>query len=292
MKRTLQISLLLALVVLMMIQCNVIWRSPQVYHGADADLQPPIMTLEEYTSSGIINTHVRPYFYTIENTRTRGAVLVFGAEHINDPADKQFDQLRTSWKQFNPTVALVEGRLGFLFSWTQDPVKRYGESGLTAKLARKAGIRLYSWDPEREAQVDELLRVYDPLQVGAFFSLRPYLNKYPNLSKSEQDKMMDKLIRERTDHKGIRGILVSTLQLDSLWKADYPGELNWRTYQHPENGWPEGKLKLMAIRTNDLRDELMCRSVIELVNKGERVFVTMGTSHAPRVEKTLKHMIR
>ncbi len=41
-----------------------------------------------------------------------------------------------------------------------------------------------------------------------------------------------------------------------------------------------------------VRDVNMCRAIIELVNKGERVFISMGASHAPRIEGTLRGMIQ
>ena len=81
-------------------------------------------------------------------------------------------------------------------------------------------------------------------------------------------------------------------QFDSLLKADYPNEVSWRNYKHPQNGWPKGILEDITIATNTVRDENMCRSIIELVNKGERVFISMGSSHAPRIEATLRGMIK
>ncbi len=103
---------------------------------------------------------------------------------------------------------------------------------------------------------------------------------------------MESLISKRTNYKSLKGIVTSVEQVDSLWKADFPALPSWRVYKHPENGWPEGKLKQIAAETNDVRDVNMCRSILELVNKGERVFISMGSSHAPRIERTLRGMIQ
>ncbi|MBK6825708.1 MAG: hypothetical protein IPG86_01900 [Chitinophagaceae bacterium] len=196
--------------------------------------------------------------------------------------------MKSQWKNFNPTVAMVEGRLGFLVSWFQDPVRKLGEGGLAAKLAKSNGVKLYSWEPGRDAEIEHLLKSYDPLHIAVFFCLRPYRGNYTGLSSAEADRVMKKLIAERTRKPGINGKLKTVEQVDSLWKADYPGLENWRTYQHPQNGWPDGLFKQMAEETNMLRDNYMCNSIIELVNKGERVFISMGVSHAPRIEKALK----
>lgn len=287
--RILQVTVLLIALALLLMQCNVIWRSPKSYLPAkQVPLRRSIMSLEEYTSSGLINIHARPYTYIVENKSGKGAVLVFGAEHTNDPENKQLPELKRQWEKFDPTVAMVEGRLGFLFSWFQDPVRKLGEGGLAAKLAKANGVKLYSWEPGRDAEIEYLLKSYDPLHIAVFFCLRPYRGNYAGLSTAEADRVMKKLIAERTSKPGIKGKLTTVEQVDSVWKADHPGLENWRTYQHPQNGWPDGIFKQMAEETNLLRDDYMCNSIIDLVSKGERVFITMGASHAPRIEKALK----
>ena len=66
--------------------------------------------------SNIVNSHRRPYIYTI-NSRNKGKVIVLGVEHISDPSNIQFDSIRKYWLESNPDVALVEGRMGFLFAF-------------------------------------------------------------------------------------------------------------------------------------------------------------------------------
>lgn len=293
MKRTLQLILLLAIVSLLLIQCNVLWLPPKKYQPKEqVTLEPPIMTLNEYTVTGLINTHARPYVYTVENNKTKGAVLVFGAEHTFDPKHKQLPVMKEHWDNFNPTVAMVEGNLDLILTWFFDPVKASGEGGYTQKLAKEKGIKIYSWEAGRDAEIDHVLKKFDPMHVAFFYCLRPYHNKWGNFSKSEQDEKMQNLIRKRTNYKTLKGLISSVAQFDSLWKADYPNEVSWRNYVHPQNGWPDGVLKNIAEATNSVRDENMCRSIIELVNKGERVFISMGASHAPRIERTLKGMIK
>lgn len=287
-KRLLQITSLAAVIVLLMLQYNVIWRSPDFYRPKELKaLVPPVMSMDEYTTSGLIDTHARPYVFTITNRHTKGAVLVFGAGHTKDPGDKQFQQMKDAWGQFGPTIALVEGRLGFLFSWIQDPVKTLGEGGLTARLARKKGIPLYSWEPERDRETDMLLQQFDPYHLAAFYCLRPYRGNYSGLSTAASNEVMAGLIGERTNRKGIKGYIHSVQQIDSIWKSDHPDAGDWRTYKHPQNGWPVGTFALIAQESNAIRDVFMCNTIIELVNRGERVFITMGSSHAPRIEKTL-----
>ncbi|MBN8701112.1 MAG: hypothetical protein J0L54_15995 [Chitinophagales bacterium] len=293
MKRSIQLSVLLLVTALLLIQCNVLWLPPKKYHPVNrVTLAPPVMTLEEYTSSGLISRHPRPYVYTIESRNTRGAVLVFGAEHTFDPNHKQFPAMKENWDRFNPTTALVEGNLDLILTWFFNPVKASGEGGYTQELAKSKGIKIYSWEPGIEAEMDAILEKHDPFHVAVFYCLRPYQNRWDQFSKAGQDSKMAHLIADRAQYKTLRGTLTSVDQVDSLWKADFPSLPSWRSYKHPENGWPDGMLKQIAEETNMVRDVNMCRAIIELVNKGERVFISMGASHAPRIEGTLRGMIQ
>lgn len=293
MKRSIQLSVLLLVTALLLIQCNVLWLPPKKYHPVNrVTLAPPVMTLEEYTSSGLISRHPRPYVYTIESRNTRGAVLVFGAEHTFDPNHKQFPAMKENWDRFNPTTALVEGNLDLILTWFFNPVKASGEGGYTQELAKSKGIKIYSWEPGIEAEMDAILEKHDPFHVAVFYCLRPYQNRWDQFSKAGQDSKMAHLIADRAQYKTLRGTLISVEQVDSLWKADFPSLPSWRSYKHPENGWPDGMLKQIAEETNMVRDVNMCRAIIELVNKGERVFISMGASHAPRIEGTLRGMIQ
>jgi hypothetical protein len=253
--------------------------------------QQSIMSLNEYTTSGLIDTHARPYTYIVESKTSKGVVLVFGLDHTNDPKNAQLAILKKEWIKFKPSVAMVEGRLGFLFSWVQDPVLKLGEGGLTAKLAKSDKVKLYSWEPERDSEIEILLEKFDPVHIAVFYCLRPYRGNYSGLSKEEANLAMNDLIKERTNRTGIRGVVKSVNQIDSLLKQYYPKLEDWRTYKHPQNGWPDGTFKQIGETSNSIRDVHMCNSIIEFVNKGEHVFVTMGASHAPRIEKALRENI-
>lgn len=256
-------------------------------------LEPAIMSLDEYTSSNLINTHARPYIYMVESKRSNGVVLVFGAEHTKDIAHKQFIMMENEWKHFKPTVSMVEGSYFFQLRESQNPVNEKGESGFIGKMAKEYGIDWYTWEPGRDQEIEFLIKnKYLPITIAAFYCLQSYQNKWGTFSKTEQDSVMKDMISKRTYYKGIKGALSSVEQIDSLWKTDYASIDSWRVYKHPHNGWPDGHFKRIATDATSLRDEHMCRSIIELVNKGEKVFISMGSSHAPRVERTLRGMIK
>src|SRR5690242_10854398 len=130
---------------------NNIWRSP-AFHPADVndvELSAHILTLAEYGE--VIDEHARPYVYKVDGDK--GAVLMYGAEHTRDPQDPQIPDIEREWNEFDPTVALVEGRLDFLIEGFMDPVAVLGEGGWVNKLARDQGVPVYSWELPREQEV-------------------------------------------------------------------------------------------------------------------------------------------
>lgn len=271
-----------AVIVALLFGCNVMWTSPSHYKVENSqNLEEPIMSMDEYDT--IINTHRRPYIYSIKGEK--GEVFILGVEHSKDPKHPQFEAIRQNWEKAKPTIALIEGRLGFLFIWFQDPIEKFGEGGLTSYLAKKNGADLYSWEPTRENEIDFLLEEFTAAQIAMFYSFRPYFSNMRYGKPDNPEKKLQEYLKSRTNYDHIRGIYKSWEDLDKAWQKDFP-EINWRDYSD-EYGWPEGYLSEMANDSNLSRDYHMLNIILELLENGETVFITMGASHAPRIEKTL-----
>lgn len=98
---------------------------------------------------------------------------------------------------------------------------------------------------------------------------------------------MQSYIDSRTHYDGIRGEITSVVEIDSMWAADFPNEKDWRD-STDEFGWTEGYLAEMAAYSNEIRNIHMINAILEMVEEGKKVFITMGSSHAFRIEETLK----
>ena len=282
-KRCLKVFLLLIVIIVSLFYFDIIWKSPSYYKTEkQVKLSEPIMDMEAYME--IINDHRRPYIFTI-NSKSGGKVIVVGTDHINDPNHHQFDSIRHYWDKHQPTFALVEGRLGFFFSWIHHPIEAYGESGLTSMLAKKHNVDLYTWEPSREDEIKMLLKKHSAKRLAMFYSLRPFFQ----LPKNEKNKNhLQALIEERTNYESLENSISRWQEIDSIWKVDFP-QLNWKTY-NSGYGYP-GYLHNIWNDSNLARDKHMIDIISEQVKKGKTVFITMGASHAPRIEHALKSVI-
>lgn len=266
---------------------KIIWMSPSPYQSSEyRSLSTAIMTLDEYDS--IIDTHKRPYIYSIKSNSGGEAVIV-GVDHIKTPNHPQLDSLKKTWIKTTPSVALVEGRLGFLFTLIQNPVEEYGESGLTVSLAKRDGAKLYSWEPSREDEIAILLKDYPAEQLAMFYTFRPYFSNIRYGVPENPEETLQKYLEERTSLPGIQGIYTSWEELDQIWSSEFP-TIDWRTHSD-QFGWPKGYLSDIAEVSNMARDLHLIQIILDLVSRGETVFITMGVSHAPRIEATLKEAI-
>jgi len=266
---------------------DVFWKSPSYYKTEKHyDLKVPIMNMDDYMN-GIVSEHRRPYIYTISK-ENKGKVIVLGVEHVKDAANPQFDSIRQYWDKYQPDVALVEGRMGFFFSWINDPIELYGESGLTSDLAKKNKADLFTWEPDRSDEIELLIKKHPAQKLAIFYSLRPFFG----IPKTEREKnpeaLLQDLIDERTDYKHLKHTITTWQEVDSIWKQDFP-DIDWRTYPSGY-GFP-GYFNDIWNSSNLSRDEHMIQIILEQVNVGKTVFVTMGSSHAPRIENALRNAI-
>lgn len=273
-------------VFLLLFLTGLIWRSPGYYSVAkQREFQQPVMSMQEYGESG---GHVRPYIYRLGSDR--GEVYVLGIDHTKDPDDRQIDSIEKAWDNFKPDVLLVEGRLGFLLSGLQDPVETHGEGGKAVSLAKRDNVEFYTWEPQKQDEVKMMLQRFPAKRVAMFYSLRPYLSNFRHGKPEDPDAKLQSYIDSRTDYDGIRGEITSVAEIDSLWAADFPQEEDWRD-STDEYGWPGGYLADMAAYSNELRNMHMVNAILEMVEEGKKVFITMGSSHAYRIENTLRQEI-
>lgn len=286
-RKTLIIITLFIFSVLLLFYFDVLWKSPSFYKTVhQTELRVPIMDMETYMDNA--SNHRRPYIYSVDS-KSGGKAIIVGVTHTNDPNKSHFDSIKHYWEIHKPTVALVEGRMGFFFSWIHNSIEEYGESGLTTELAKKNNVDVYTWEPSREDEIDLLIKEHSAKKLAMFYSIRPFFQL------SEQDKVengeneLQALIEERTDYKQLKNSISRWQQIDSIWKVDFP-ELNWKTY-NPGYGYP-GYLHDIWNSSNLSRDKHMLDIISEQVKKGEIVFVTMGASHAPRIENALKSIIQ
>ncbi|RYY63503.1 MAG: hypothetical protein EOO12_12130 [Chitinophagaceae bacterium] len=250
----------------------VAWKSPKYYTPRSRG-NYAIVPFRSYTGD-----HPRPYILR------RPQFVLFGGAHTRNPQDSQLLLMQQYWKELKPTVALVEGRLGFLLPGLMDPVKTLGEGGAVAALARKDGIPLYNWDLPKDVMADALLDRFSPQQIALAQVLTPWFGQQRFGRPASESDFLAPFFK-RAAAVGLQDSLQSVADVDRYWQRFFPGT-DWRMVsdEHPLPGY----LHHMMCATNDLRNAQLAAVIKELSARGERVFVVCGSSHAFCVEPAFR----
>lgn len=260
-------SILLLLVLIYIIA----WKSPAYYIVSNGNIaaSDSIISFKDY--SNIID-HPRPYIINYKNVLT-----VFGAEHTRDPNHIEIPLIEEEWNKLKPTVALVEGRLDFHLPLIMNPVENLGEGGKVKELSSKAGIPIYNWDLSKEDLAKRLVKYFKPEQIAIAQILSPYFGELRHGRPSDPEKYIEEYI-DRAKYVGEEKNIRTAEDVDKIWKKYFQPEIDWRNVDD-QFGLP-GFLEEIATRTNDLRNHHLVNVIHDLFQKGERVFVICGSSHA------------
>ena len=286
-KRTVLCRLIIGVIVLWLLV--VLWgfvfawrKVPTYLPERTIDLPQPLLNNAQYEA--LISTHPRPYVVEVTAV-SNGAVIIYGAEHTNDPQNPQISDIEARWDTFQPTVALVESELGILFPGLMDPVETFSEPGAVHALARRDNIPTYTWEPPLAIEMAALLdQSFSQEQIALFVVLRPYFSTRRFGLPDNPEKLVAEAVRERRDWPGIEAVFADVTAVEAAWQTTFPDGPDWRDVSD-QFGLPG---YLAEIDGNLVRDEHFIRVVIDLVEQGERVFAVAGSSHAVKLDEALR----
>lgn len=243
---------------------------------------PPFRTWDQHNA--IYQATDFPFIVHIETGD--GALFYAGVQHSSNPQDPQFQALRRAWDDFQPTVALNEGRSRYA-PVTPDLFGGFNDPMLVYVLAKRDAVPVFTLEPAYEDEVRVLLEAWPPDLVAAYFSWRVILSEAGG-DPDKAESVAPGLIAKRTDVEGLRGALSGVEDLDRIWRRHAEGEPDWRNIPHIDAvEW----LKPIGEDSRAARGRHMVRALAGLVLERERVFAVVGASHVIRQEPTLRSLI-
>lgn len=227
-----------------------------------------------------------PYVLSIQSLQG-GALEYIGALHTSDAAEPQLIEIEQRWAEFNPTVALCEGRARMFRFMSRPKSGKLSESELIRILANRNGVRLFTLEPAYEVEVTGLIEHFEPKLVATYLTLRVYSAEAKH-SDQERDALALGLMRKRTDVEGLRNTFSTISDLDAYWKETFPNQHDWRTLPDIER---VPMLHEVGNISRQIRGEHMVRTIVELVARQEQVIAVVGASHVIRQEPALRKLI-
>ena len=269
--KTLRIGLWMIAIILSMLGTIylVAWKSPQYYKLEKISVsKDSIVPFHDY---GAYANHPRPFIVEGEN------FVIVGAPHTRNPKNPDLRLVHQKWNRLKPTIALVEGRLGFLIPYVMDPVKQLGEGGFVKKLANKDGVPVYSWDLSKESLAVALQDSFSREQIALGQILNPYFSNLRFGKPASPENYIQPFLK-RAAYVGQEAGFKNAGDVDLAWKKYFPQGPDWRDVSD-EKELP-GYLSFMMAASNDLRNRHLVGVVKELTAKNEKVFLLCGSSHA------------
>ncbi|MEM8679646.1 MAG: hypothetical protein AAGF97_09875 [Planctomycetota bacterium] len=225
--------------------------------------------------------------YVLSLTGDEGQLEYVGAKHTSDATEPQLTEIEDRWQTFQPTVALCEGRSRLSRFATRNKTGRLSESDLIRILANQHNVPLYTLEPTYEDEVAGLLQEFESQLVATYMTLRVYtaeIKQFESPSRTQQDRLALHLLRKRTNVRGLAGSMTSIADLDQYWQRAFPDAEDWRELTDIDR---LSLLRQVGDLAREVRGEHMMRTIVELVQRGERVFAVVGASHVIRQEVIL-----
>jgi hypothetical protein len=228
--------------------------------------------------------HAAPY--VVDVARGDARLVLFGVRHSSDPADAMFDEIEAAFLRLGPAFALHEGTPPAVEPDRELAIRRHCETGLVRYLAARSGVATASMDIplveearllRREIGGEEALVFLVVRQLASFNrkTARPnfdaYFGDFFELIAPGLELSIDWPLIEREHRRVLGGPLaarrVTGVETDPM-RDDLPTQR-------------------IARFSNRLRDEHMLRRLTEALEEHERVFATVGVTHAVMLEPAL-----
>jgi hypothetical protein len=245
---------------------------------------PPVRHILSFAEYAAIR-HATPY--VVDVARGGSRLLLFGGRHSSDPTDPMFGQIDAAFARLAPAFALHEGTPPHVEREREVAIRRHGEAGLVRYLAARAGIDTASMDIPLAEEARLLRREIGPNEALVFLVVRQlasfnrktarmdfdgYFGDFFDRIAPALELAIDWPLIER-EHRRVLGRPLAARQVTAMETDPMRDDL---------------PTQRIARRSNRLRDEHMLRRLLEALGEHERVFASVGVSHAVMLEPALR----
>lgn len=229
--------------------------------------------------------HSMPYVVQVRRGERR--LVLFGVRHSSDPAEPMFDAIETTFRSLTPCFALHEGTRPALEPDREVAIRRHGEAGLVRHLAAQAGIETASMDiplPEEARLLREAVGQRRALIYLVVRQLASYNRKTARMNFDGYFGDFFGLIGPALELT-IDWPLIGREHQQVLGRPLVPHAVTARETDPMFDDLPTQRISRLS---NRMRDEHMLTQLEAALEEHERVFATVGVSHAVMLEPALR----
>lgn len=231
----------------------------------------------------------KTYYLQIHSV-SGGSLHYFGALHLSDPTDQQFNAIKKLWEESKPTIAFYEGPDRGIADSDTASIRHLGESGYLRFLAKSAGIRTLSLEPSPQDLFQYLITKQDQEKVEMFFLLNEAmrLRTRRDFTKEQIESALTAMIEKVKLITGNSSLITSISMLQTSFVKYWGNTIPWwkapkEWFDPQKNAEETGGIFTNEINrlSSSFRDLYMYRLLARHTNNGERVIAVVGRDHVP-----------
>ncbi len=264
-----------------------------------SDIESLLLThqqMEETYQKFHIDGKPDPYFYEIAGKDSR-ILFYIGVQHILDPKNPQNQFIKEKWNEFlertkgRNRIALNEGGNGVRVTDESSAITQFGEVGLLVWLANQSNVDVYSPEPDRKKELEELEKRFSREDIAYYYLARSvdYWHKFQ--IKPDLEEYMEKYFAMYRDLTNWEGFEFSMKKLEKLHNQRHNHSFDPENKQcFYESSAPSKNP--VASASSHIRDASVVREIEALWNQDKCIFIIFGSGHfitqRPALEALLK----
>jgi len=229
-----------------------------------------------------------PTPYLVDVARGGSRLVLFGGRHSSDPADPMFHQIEGAFHTLAPAFALHEGTPPAVESDREIAIRRHGEAGLVRHLAARAGIATASMDIPLADEARLLRRELAQGDALVYLVVRQLASFNRKTARMDFDGYFGDFFQRIAPALELAALdwpLIETHHQRLLGRRLAPRRVTAIETDPMRDDLPTQRIARLS---NRLRDEHMLRVLTEARATHQRVFATVGVTHAVMLEPALR----
>lgn len=234
-----------------------------------------------------------PIFFNFQ--KNRRVLFYLGVRHSRDAGDSQFEFIRQKWNEFISLakfpLAVIESDPKKLFESEGKAILHQGEAGFIKFLAKKSGVPVVCFEPDRNGEMNYLLNYFTKEQVEYYYFARIVAQWYRLIEKPSIEEYLLPYLERDKNASGWTDFDFSIENFKRVHKKlfgtnfNFDDEKHFRKIENPTK--KDNPLKEVVHASGEFRDKTITEKIKEAW-KTKDIFVVYGSGHASTHKKVLK----
>jgi len=259
-----------------------------------------LLTQEEYNEFPDEIKNRFPYIFEIG--KEHQILCYFGAKHLFDKSNEQFNILHEQWLKFLQNqnakkIVLREGNVAeSQMSSLEEAIEKYGESGAIVFWAKEAGVLNIRPEPTIEYEATELLKNFTKEDLFYFYMIRGIVTWQKKTNREEFGVYIERNIKRYKEVLDWSDFSFSFEEIiprmhKKIFNKEFTLDDKDFLMKIPSPTCHESYINDLSRKSLVIRDYSILDTIEKYWKEGYSIFVVYGLLHAKMEERAIRAMI-